>query len=74
MVCDNLATHKTPLVRDWLARHPRFYMGFTPTESSWLKQAERWFAYLTTQRTQRGVHKSVDSLARYLQRVSGAGH
>jgi hypothetical protein len=65
---------------------------------------ERWFAYLTTQLLQRGVHKSVlaleadvrdwvrqwnadlgpfvwkktaeeilDSLARYLQRISGAG-
>jgi hypothetical protein len=25
--CDNLATHKTPTIRDWLARHP----GFTCT-------------------------------------------
>jgi hypothetical protein len=66
---------------------------------------ERWFAYLTTQLLQRGVHKSVqaleadvrdwigqwnadprpfvwkktaeeilDSLARYLQRISGGEH
>ena len=24
LVCDNLATHKTPLIQQWLARHPRF--------------------------------------------------
>jgi hypothetical protein len=23
LVCDNLATHKTPAIHDWLARHPR---------------------------------------------------
>ena len=31
LVCDNLATHKTPAIRDWLARHPRFHVHFTPT-------------------------------------------
>jgi transposase len=105
LVCDNLATHKTPLIHQWLARHPRFHVHFTPTGSSWLNQVERWFAYLTTQLTRRGVHKSVqaletdvrtwiaqwntnpkpfvwtktaeeilNSLARYLQRISGAEH
>jgi transposase len=105
LVCDNLATHKTPLIHEWLARHPRFHVHFTPTGSSWLNQVERWFAYLTTQLTHRGVHKSVqaletdvrdwvaqwntnpkpfvwtktaeeilNSLARYLQRISGARH
>ncbi|GAA2152745.1 hypothetical protein GCM10009727_58610 [Actinomadura napierensis] len=62
LVCDNLATHKTPLVHEWLARHPRFHVHFTPTGSSWLNQAERWFVYLTTQLTQRGVHRSLHAL------------
>ena len=30
LVCDNLATHKTPVIQDWLARHPRFCLHFTP--------------------------------------------
>ena len=30
LICDNLATHKTPAIRDWLARHPRFHLHFTP--------------------------------------------
>ena len=34
----------------------------TPTGSSWTNQAERWFAYLTTQMPQRGVHKPVQAL------------
>jgi len=38
LVCDNLATHKTPAIRDWLARHPRFHVHFTPTGSSWINQ------------------------------------
>jgi transposase len=62
VVCDNLATHKTPAVNEWIARHPRFHVHFTPTGSSWINQVERWFAYLTTQMLQRGVHKSVQVL------------
>ena len=62
LVCDNLATHKTPLIRQWLARHPRFRLHFTPTGSSWMNQVERWFGFLTDQRIRRGVHKSVQAL------------
>ena len=62
MVCDNLATHKTPLIQEWLARHPRFRLHFTPTGSSWTNQVERWFGYLTAQKIRRGVHKSVQAL------------
>lgn len=105
IVCDNLSTHKTPAIKAWLARHPRFHIHFTPTGSSWINQVERWFSYLTTQLLQRGVYKNVQtlekdirdwiktwnedprpfvwkktaeeiltSLAKYLQRISGAGH
>ncbi|MDG4785959.1 IS630 family transposase [Micromonospora sp. WMMD1102] len=62
LICDNYGTHKTPAVRAWLARHPRFHMHFTPTGSSWINQVERWFGYLTEQKIRRGAHKSVRSL------------
>jgi transposase len=62
LVCDNLATHKTPEVKQWLARRPRFHLHFTPTGSSWINQVERWFGYLTDQKIRRGVHKSVQAL------------
>jgi hypothetical protein len=30
-ILDNYAAHKTPQVRRWLARHPRWIFHFTPT-------------------------------------------
>ena len=62
LVCDNYGTHKTPAIKTWLARHPRFHMHFTPTGSSWIHQVERWFGHLTSQLIRRGVHKSVQAL------------
>ena len=61
-ICDNYATHKTPDIRAWLERHPRFHVHFTPTGSSWINQVERWFAYLTEQKIRRGTHRSVQAL------------
>ena len=62
LVCDNLSTHKTPAINDWLTQHPRFHMHFTPTGSSWISQVERWFGFLTDRLLRRGVHKSVQAL------------
>ena len=47
LVLDNYATHKTPAVKDWLLKHPRVVLHFTPTSASWLNLVERWFAELT---------------------------
>lgn len=63
LVCDNLATHKTPTVKKWLLAHPRFQLHFTPTGSSWLNLVERWFAEITVKLIRRGVHHSVKQLA-----------
>ena len=41
LICDNLATHKTPAVNAWLAKHPRFHLHFTPAGPSWINQVER---------------------------------
>jgi hypothetical protein len=38
LICDNLATHKTPAINDWLAKYRRFHIHFTPTGSSWINQ------------------------------------
>ena len=62
VVADNYATHKTPAVQQWLEKHPRFHIHFTPTSSSWLNQVERWFGLLTGKLLRRGVHKSVRQL------------
>ena len=62
LVVDNYATHKTPLIRRWLAKRPRYHMHFTPTGASWLNQVERWFATLTQKQIRRGVHRSTRAL------------
>jgi transposase len=61
LVCDNYGTHKTPAVKAWLAKHPRFHLHFTPTGSSWINQVERWFGFLTDQKIRRGAHHSVQA-------------
>ncbi len=62
LILDNYATHKTALIRDWLAERPRFQLHFTPTSASWLNMVERWFGLLTERQLRRGVHISVDQL------------
>jgi transposase len=62
LVLDNYATHKTDKVKQWLIRHPRFHLHFTPTSSSWLNLVERWFAELTNRKLRRSAHRSVTEL------------
>jgi transposase len=72
LVMDNYGTHKVSRVRNWLARHPRYHVHFTPTSGSWLNLVERLFAEVTERCVRRGSHTSVRSLEKamltYLQR------
>jgi transposase len=62
LVVDNVSTHKTPEIKKWLVRHPRFHLHFTPTYSSWMNLVERWFAELTNKWLRRGTHRSTKEL------------
>lgn len=62
LIADNYATHKHPAVQEWLTKHPRFNMHFTPTSASWLNMVERFFRDLTTERLRRSVFTSVPEL------------
>jgi putative transposase len=62
LVIDNYATHKSPRVKQWLARRPRYHLHFTPTYSSWLNQVERWFGLITQQAIRRDSFKNVPDL------------
>lgn len=62
LILDNYATHKTPAVKRWLARHKRFALHFTPTSCSWLNLVERLFAEITRQRIRRGTFDDVTEL------------
>lgn len=63
VILDNLSTHKTPAVHQWLLRHPRVHFHFTPTYGSWMNLVERWFSALTTKKLQRSAHRTVKALA-----------
>jgi len=62
LILDNYATHKTPLIRRWLSKRPRFHLHSTPTGASWINLVERWFATLTEKQIRRGVHRSTRAL------------
>ena len=66
LVLDNLSAHKTPEVKRWLVRHPRFHFHFVPTSSSWLNQVERWLNELTQKRIRRGTFHNVAELTQTL--------
>lgn len=67
LVVDNYSTHKSAIIRNWLARRPRFHVHFTPTGGSWLNQVERWFALLTQRAIKRGAHTSTSQLERAIR-------
>jgi len=67
IIMDNYGTHKTPLIRNWLAKRPRYHLHFTPTYGSWMNLVERWFAELTNKQLRRGVHRSVRELETAIQ-------
>ena len=62
LILDNYYTHKTPEVRAWLSKNPRFHFHFIPTSSSWLNLVERWFRDLTVKRIRRDAFRSVKEL------------
>src|SRR5437899_5453806 len=68
VIADNLSAHKTGQVEDFLHRHPKVHLHFTPTYSSWLNQIELWFAKIERNVIARGVFKSVADLRRKLMK------
>ena len=69
LILNNYATHKHPSVRNWLDRQPRFHLHFTPTSSSGLNLAERWFPEQTEKTLRRGVFGSVPTSSARLRPI-----
>src|SRR3989339_151418 len=67
LIVDNYGTHKHPRVELWLKRHPRFYLHFIPTSSSWLNMVERWFREITVKRIRRGSFRNVPDLIKAIE-------
>lgn len=66
LILDNFSAHKTKAVRSWLEEHPRVHLHYTPTYSSWLNQAELWFAKIERDCIARGIFTSTADLRRKL--------
>ncbi|GAB3453284.1 IS630-like element ISMsm2 family transposase [Actinophytocola sediminis] len=74
LVLDNYATHKTPKVKEWLIRHLRCHLHFTPTSGSWLNLVERWFAELTNRKLTKTADEILETFAAYRSRINDSGH
>lgn len=72
LILDNYGTHKTPKVKNWLARRPHWHVHFTPTSASWLNLIERFFAEITHKRIRRGAFKSVRELEQAIEEYLSA--
>jgi transposase len=68
LIVDNSSTHKTQAVKQWLEKHPRFVLHFTPTSASWLNAVEGFFSRLHRQSLSRGVFTSVKELKHQIER------
>jgi transposase len=43
VIADNLKTHKSAMVREWLEKHPRIEHAFIPKGAAWLNLIEAWW-------------------------------
>jgi transposase-like protein len=62
VVVDNYHTHKHDDINQWLAKHPRITLHFTPTSGSWLNLVEVFFGIITRQAIRRGSFDNVKQL------------
>jgi transposase len=43
LIADNLSSHKSPPIEEWLAAHPRVQQVFIPKGACWLNLQEAWW-------------------------------
>jgi transposase len=72
IVLDNYGTHTHPAVKDWLEKHSRIHLHFTPKGASWLNLVEVFFSIITRQAIRRGSFTSVRDLMRAIRRFIDA--
>ncbi len=68
VICDNVSSHKTVRVEQFLVEHPNVSIHYTPTYSSWLNQVENWFSRIQRDVIARGIFTSVKDLHKKLMR------
>ena len=60
VVLDNVSSHKSAEVREWLKDRPDWTFHFTPTSASWMNAVEGFFSKLSRQRLKDAVFDSLD--------------
>ena len=49
LIADNLKTHNSAMVREWLEEHPRIEHAFIPKGAAWLNLVEAWWGLFRRQ-------------------------
>ena len=71
LILESYGTHKHLKMKNWLAKHRRFQLHFTPTTSSWPNLVERWFGNLTNKRIRRATFCECRGMGAGSRRVPG---
>ncbi len=62
IILDNFAPHKRATVQEWLSRHSRFKLHFSPVGMSWTNLVELFFSDLVRRRLKWSTYSSVSEL------------
>ena len=60
VILDNVSSHKSAEVNEWLKGRPHWTFHFTPTSASWTNAVEGFFSKLSRQRLRNAVFNSLD--------------
>ena len=61
VILDNVSSHRSAEVHEWLRGHPDWTFHFTPTSASWMNAVEGFFSKLARQRLKNAVFDSLDA-------------
>jgi len=67
LIIDNYSAHKHKNVTDWLEKHRRFHIHYTPTGSSWMNLVERFFADITSDVIRDGSFSNLKELEKVIE-------
>ncbi|MDE2914033.1 MAG: transposase [Paracoccaceae bacterium] len=60
VILDNVFSHKSAEMHEWLRDHPRWSFHFTPTSASWTNAVEGFFAKPARRRLKHAIFNSLD--------------
>ncbi|MCY4314503.1 MAG: transposase, partial [Roseovarius sp.] len=60
-ILDNVSSHRSAEVHEWLKSHPDWTFHFTPTSASWMNAVEGFFSRPARQRLKNAVFDSLDA-------------